>query len=90
MRKPTSGGAISTEGAATNQDVLINSGGQYNGADLSTNQSEVSVSAGGRAKIRATEIVEAKVRAGGTIQVYGNPKVLDTKKLFGGKILRMD
>ena len=85
-----SGGEIVSEGKAVNQKIVINSGGQYNGSQLRTEQTEVSVSAGGRAKVNASELVEAKVKAGGTIKVFGNPKVLDTQKLFGGKILRMD
>ena len=88
--KAYSGGEIVSEGNAVNQKIVINSGGQYNGSQLRTEQTEVSVSAGGRAMVNATELVEARVKAGGTIKVFGDPKVLDTQKLFGGKILRMD
>jgi len=34
--------------------------------------------------------MEAKVRAGGSIYIYGNPKDLKRDKVFGGKIKVMD
>ncbi len=84
------GGQILVKGDAINQDVMVNSGGQFNGSELITEQTEVSVNAGGQAKVNATEVVEAKVRAGGAVKVYGNPKILDSQKLFGGRIIKMD
>ncbi|GLB48177.1 head GIN domain-containing protein [Neptunitalea lumnitzerae] len=84
--KAVTGGNIETRGTANTQDVTINTGGEYDGKDLNTKQSYVSVSAGGEAVIYATEYVEAEVRAGGDIDVYGDPKVIDKKTFLGGRI----
>lgn len=81
-----SGGKIKLTGRTKNQDVVINSGGMYRGKELVTEQAQISVSAGGVAKIYATDIVKATVRAGGNIRIYGNPKVVDEKKVLGGTI----
>lgn len=85
--KSVTGGIIETTGKAKNQIVNINTGGQYEGDKLKTEQTEVDVNAGGTAYVNASELVEAKVRAGGTIRIYGKPKVIDKQKFMGGKIV---
>lgn len=84
--KVTSGGTIQTEGVCVNQEVSVNSGGQYYGEKLKTKQTKASVNAGGQARVNASEKVVASVKAGGAVKVYGNPKILDRKTLFGGRI----
>ena len=81
-----SGGIITLSGKAKNQDVVVNTGGVFKGKECFTEQTKVSVSAGGSAEVYATEIVKANVKAGGSIMIYGNPKLADTKKVLGGKI----
>ena len=81
-----SGSIITLSGKANNQDVIVNSGGIYKAQECITEQTKVSVSAGGSAKIYATEIAKAKVKAGGVIKIYGHPKLADTKKVLGGSI----
>lgn len=81
-----SGSIITLSGKAKNQDVVVNSGGIYKAEECTTEQTKVSVSAGGSAKIYATEIAKAKVKAGGVIKIYGHPKLADTKKVLGGSI----
>jgi hypothetical protein len=81
-----SGGIITLSGKAKNQDVVVNTGGVFKGKECFTEQTKVSVSAGGSAEVYATEIVKADVKAGGSIMIYGNPKLADTKKVLGGKI----
>jgi len=81
-----SGSIITLSGIAKNQDVIVNSGGVYKAQECITEQTKVSVSAGGSAKIYATEIAKAKVKAGGVIKIYGHPKLADTKKVLGGNI----
>lgn len=84
--KAVSGSHIKVEGTAKNQDVTVNSGGMYKANQLNTEQTDVTVSAGGNAKVRASELVKAKVRAGGNIKIYGDPKVVDKKTVIGGTI----
>ncbi|MCQ0112826.1 head GIN domain-containing protein [Zhouia amylolytica] len=85
--KSITGGIIEASGTAKNQVVRINTGGQYEGDRLQTEQTDVDVNAGGTAYVKASELVEAKVRAGGTIRIFGKPKVIDQQKLIGGKII---
>jgi hypothetical protein len=44
------------------------------------------VNAGGDASIHATDYVDAKVRAGGSILIYGKPKEINQKSVLGGII----
>jgi len=81
-----SGSIITLSGKTKNQDVVVNSGGVYKAEECITEQTKVSVSAGGSAKIYATEIAKAKVKAGGVIKIYGHPKLADTKTILGGSI----
>ena len=64
----------------------MNSGGVYKAKDCKTTQTKVSVSAGGSAKVHATDVAKAVVKAGGSIRIYGNPKLADTKEVLGGTI----
>ena len=80
------GSKIEVTGNAVNQDVLANSGGIYDGKDLKTNQTTITANAGGEADIFATDFVDAKVRAGGDISIYGKPKQINQKVVAGGNI----
>ncbi|MCG2417494.1 DUF2807 domain-containing protein [Aequorivita sp. F47161] len=84
--KSVSGGIIEAEGAAKRQDITINSGGIYDAKDLISEDTVVSVTAGGSATIFTTEKIDAKVTAGGSIKVYGNPKSVQKKRRAGGSI----
>lgn len=83
----TSAGSIVTiKGSVKNQDILSNSGGKYDGQDCITEQTVVTVNAGGMAHVYATDLVDAKTRAGGEIRIYGKPKQINEKKIAGGTI----
>lgn len=88
--KSVTGGEIITKGFSDNQDVIINTGGIYDGKDFKTKFTTVSVNAGGNAEIYATDYVKANVKAGGEVLVYGNPLKMDEKAVFGGKVKRME
>lgn len=80
------GSVVTVIGAVKNQDVLSNSGGKYDGQDCKTQQTEVTVNAGGMAYVYATDLVNAKTRAGGEITIYGKPKQIIEKSVAGGTI----
>jgi hypothetical protein len=80
------GSTIQISGTAKNQEVLVNSGGIYKAENLTTNQTEITVNADGESNIFATELVDAKVRAGGEIIIYGKPKQINQKIVAGGTI----
>jgi len=84
--KVSDGSKISIEGEAENQDVLVNSGGIYEAEKLKTEQTTITANAGGEADIFATNLVEAKVRAGGEITIHGKPKQINQKVIAGGTI----
>ena len=84
--KAVTGGIIELSGAAINQDVVIMSGGILKSKNLLTSQTTVSVSAGGNAEINASTLVDAKVKAGGTVSIYGKPKQINQQTILGGKI----
>lgn len=85
--KAVTGGKIEVRGSAKQQDIHINTGGQYEAGMLETEQTTVDVNAGGKASVNASEYVEAKVRAGGIIKIYGNPKVIEKETFLGGRII---
>jgi hypothetical protein len=80
------GSKIVVEGTAQNQEVLVNSGGIYEAQNFKTAQTTITGNAGGEAEIYATELVEAKIRAGGDILIYGKPKQINQKVIAGGSI----
>jgi hypothetical protein len=84
--KVTNGSKIHLEGKAQNQDILINSGGIYKAEKLISSQIIITANAGGEATIFATDFVDAKVRAGGNIIIFGKPKQIDQKVIAGGSI----
>lgn len=84
--KSTSGAQVVLTGKATKQEAVANAGGKVLNDELNTTETKVTVNAGGTARVNATDKMEAKVRAGGAIYIYGNPKDLKRDKVFGGKI----
>jgi hypothetical protein len=85
--KANAGGIVTLSGKAKNQDVVITSGGILNAKDLETSQTTISVAAGGKSEIHASALVDAKVRAGGSIFIYGKPKQINKEVFIGGTIL---
>ncbi|MBU3028324.1 head GIN domain-containing protein [Zobellia galactanivorans] len=88
--KSVSGGEVTLSGSADQQEIMVNTGGKTYNKQLDTKETTVVVNAGGRADVNASEKVSAKVRAGGSIYIYGNPKSVEKDKVFGGKIKEMD
>ena len=88
--KANSGGIINIDGSATNQNCTITSGGTLIASELHTAQTTISVSAGGKAEIYATTVVDAKVKAGGSIYIYGKPKQINQQTFLGGTIIEKE
>jgi hypothetical protein len=84
--KLLSGGIVKTAGTTKNQDVVVSAGAIYEGKDLATEQTSISINAGGEATVFATQLVDAKARAGGDIMIYGNPIQVNKKTFAGGRI----
>lgn len=86
--KAISGGIVSVKGKAVTQSVSVHSGGVFKGKELETSQTTVSINAGGSADVKATTLVDAKVKAGGTIFIYGKPKEIKQETLMGGSVIQ--
>lgn len=84
--RTANGSTVTLSGQAKVQDIQVNSGGIYEAENLTTEQTEIVCNAGGNAHIFATDLVEAKVRAGGNIMIHGNPKQINQKVVAGGTI----
>ena len=87
--RAVTGGVINLTGSSKAQDITIFTGGLYNGSDFLTNNTAIKVNAGGEAHINASEKAQVKIRAGGDVFVYGNPKGIDEKRVLGGRVKHM-
>ena len=77
---------IEVSGISTEQDIIVNSGSKFSGKDLDSESVKVTSNAGGNAIVNASESVTATTRAGGVIDVYGDPGERNIKNIIGGKI----
>lgn len=84
--KVNTGGLIKIGGETTTQDIVVNAGGKFEGAELQSENTSVTVNAGGEANVFASQDVTTTTRAGGIINVYGNPENRNEKKVIGGKV----
>ncbi len=90
VTKAVSGGIVEVFGKAHNQNIKLNSGGIFKGRELITRTTEGRITAAGVADIYASEKVKIRIKAGGDVNVYGNPNEIDDKKLAGGRIKIMN
>ncbi|WP_292948192.1 head GIN domain-containing protein [Olleya sp. UBA1516] len=84
--RAVSGGIVETRGKAKTQDITLNTGGIYEGRDFETKNTTVKVRAAGEAEVKASDSVDARITAGGTIDIYGDPQIVTKKHTFGGSI----
>lgn len=87
--RASQGSILNLSGNVAYADVLVNSGAQYEAKDLITKQTTITGNAGGEAAVYATDLVDAKVRAGGTILIHGKPKQINQKTIAGGTIVQV-
>ena len=87
--RAVSGGIVETRGKANTQDITLTTGGIYEGKLFDTKTTSISIKAGGEADVNASETVNAKVRAGGDINIYGNPETVNEDTALGGRIKKM-
>lgn len=84
--KTNSGGVVQLSGVADNQDIVVNSGGKYFGENVESENTSVSANAGGIASVNVSDSVNATTRAGGIIDVFGEPDDRKVKNVIGGKV----
>lgn len=83
------GGKLFLLGKVTNHQSSVSSGGACEAEIFETEQTKVNVTAGGISYAYASQLLEARVTAGGIIRIYGNPNKIVTKKAIGGQIFEM-
>lgn len=84
------GGNLNVVGQAQKQALDIKTGGQFKGENLHGRIVDVKVTGGGNANVFSNEYVNAFVRAGGHIYIYGNPQKIDQQTTFGGTIKKIN
>ncbi len=87
--RSVTGSNIEVSGKSKHQDISIYTGGVYEGEDLKTEFTDVSIRIAGEAHVHAKTLVNAKIRAGGDVFIYGNPERVDESKVLGGRIKRV-
>ncbi len=84
--KINSGAEVILTGNVNSQTIVANSGGKYYSKTLKAKYSSLTTNAGGVIEATSVNSVDAKTRAGGTIDIYGNPEQRTQKKVAGGNI----
>lgn len=84
--KTNSAGEIKVRGSAARLDAVSNTGGKFLGADLEVLVAEVAANAGGLAEVNVSGEITATTRAGGIIDVFGDPEERSAKTVLGGNI----
>ena len=88
--KSITGSTITTKGTSENQNITIRTGGVYKGANNTAENTDLNITAGGEAAVRTSNVLYVNIFAGGDVLIYGTPKQLKQKKLFGGRIIFKD
>lgn len=84
--KTISGGNIALSGKVTNQTVIANTGGIYEGFNLQSKQGVVSSSTGAEVEVNVSDILNAKAKLRGFIYYLKEPKKIIKKSIIGGII----
>lgn len=88
--KAVTGGIIELTGSTDKQDINITTGGIFKGKDFESKTTKIAIKAGGEADVNAIDELDIKIRAGGDVFIYGDPKVVNESRALGGRIKRMN
>ena len=88
--RAVTGGIVEASGLAKNQEIVLNTGGIFEGRSLRTETTKVKITAAGEADVYASERVDIDLKAGGDVHVYGNPKKVNKNTFAGGRIYMVD
>lgn len=88
--KAVTGGIIEASGLSKSQEIVLNTGGIFEGRELNTENTKIKITAAGQAEINASNKVEASVTAGGEVYIYGDPSTVNKKTFAGGSIKVMN
>tara|TARA_B110000967_G_C18890315_1_gene566876 strand:- start:576 stop:1250 length:675 start_codon:yes stop_codon:yes gene_type:complete len=88
--KSVTGASIVLSGMAENQNIEATTGGSYKAYGLKSNYATIISATGSFVRVSVSELLDAKVRLGGTVYYKGNPKDVKEKKIIGGTIKSKD
>ena len=88
--KTVTGGIINASGTTDSQNIIIRTGGVYEGSSLQALNSEIKIKAGGVADVKSSELIEVRIVAGGDLIIHGKPKNIKQTKIVGGRIIYKD
>lgn len=88
--RPVTGGIIKLNGKVRRQELSIHAGGIYEGENMKSEVTHVSIKAAGEAYVHCTKVLDVKLKAGGDVFVYGKPNSVSKDKVFGGRIKYME
>lgn len=84
--KVISAGKVILEGSTEDQTIVSNTGGFYNGENISATNTYIKASSGGLGTVNGIKLVDANAKLGSTITVLGKPEELKIKESFGGYV----
>ena len=82
------GAILVFKGEVKRQEIAVNSGSTYSAFKLEAEDSYVRAGSGGKAKVKASRIIEANASAGGYIAYIGDPVSDFTKTSLGGEVMK--
>ncbi|NEV94389.1 DUF2807 domain-containing protein [Psychroflexus sp. YR1-1] len=88
--RAVTGASLSLIGSAKTMTIEMKTGASFDGEELKTETTDISLSFGGEASVFVTETCNARVNAGGTILIYGHPETLSQNVKLGGEIKVLD
>lgn len=86
----STGGNLTLIGNALIQEIEVKAAGEFKGENLTGESINVVSNGGGNANIFAKKYVNATVRAGGHVYIYGDPEKVEEKTSFGGTIKKIN
>ena len=69
-----------------NQNIVISTGGIYQGKTVESESTKVAIRAGGEAEVQAKKLLDIKIRAGGDVYIFNKPEEVKESKTLGGRI----
>ena len=88
--KSVTGAKVLTTGRSNQQDVNIRTGGVYEGANITVENTDLDIKFGGEADVNTSNVLDVAIFSGGDVNIFGTPKQLKQRKIFGGRILFKD
>ncbi len=85
--KSVTGAKVSTTGRSNKQEVNIRTGGVYKGANIAVENTDLDIKFGGEADVNTSNVLDVAIFSGGDVNIFGTPKQLKQRKIFGGRIL---